>query len=190
MQQSAKIIIYGDFNFRNLKWKKCGANLISHLESGSLKNVQLQIEETLDFMSSYYLEQKVSTPSRGKNFLDLMFTNCCSFQKTIEVDTSISDHRIIDWALDIDCNLSKPCQDVAPVAEDSFDVFDFRSNTVNWGKVCSELIASEISFNPELSLDCNLELFFSSCKNALKKCQLPTKSQKKESVSLLIVRHT
>ena len=41
---------------------------------------------------------------------------------------------VIYWALDIDCNLSKPCQNVAPVAEDSFDVFDFRSNTVNGEK--------------------------------------------------------
>ena len=176
-----EIVIYGDFNFRNLKWKMGDTNLISNLVPGSLKNVQFQIEETLEFMSSFYLEQKVSSPSRGINFLDLMFTNSYSLKEiaVVDVDTSISDHRLIEWAVNVGHSLNKPCQNLAPIIEGSFDAFDFRRNNINWEKVRSELTASLVVFNPELSLDCNLDMFYVSCKNAMMKAGCPLKVRKK-----------
>ena len=176
-----EIVIYGDFNFRNLKWKMGDTNLISNLVPGSLKNVQFQIEETLEFMSSFYLEQKVSSPSRGINFLDLMFTNSYSLKEiaVVDVDTSISDHRLIEWAVNVGHSLNKPCQNLAPIIEGSFDAFDFRRNNINWEKVRSELTASLVVFNPELSLDRNLDMFYVSCKNAMMKAGCPLKVRKK-----------
>ena len=186
-----EIIVYGDFNFRFLKWKKCNPtasvsnnsqNLTSCLERGSLKNVEFQIEETLEFMASFYLEQKVSLPSRGMNYLDIMFTNSDSFKvnDVRDVHSSISDHRIIEWSVDIDLSsTSRRTQSVSLIDKNGFDAFDFRSLKTDWEKVCSELTVSMIKYNHDETIDCNLIKFYDICRKAMMKAGCPQKSQKK-----------
>src|SRR5277367_3175696 len=70
------IIICGDFNFPNAE-----KNIFD-------KNVE-------NIMFAYGLKQIVDEPTRGDNFLDLIFTNFPDYFTKTETFTSDSDHKLV-----------------------------------------------------------------------------------------------
>lgn len=83
-----KIIIAGDFNLPDIKWQT--EEPITNLDNINHACVSYLLHDL-------GLTQAVDKPTRGNNYLDLVFTNMRV--KTVHVDPGISDHDIIDVQL-------------------------------------------------------------------------------------------
>ena len=81
------VILGGDFNLPNIDWNTKTVN------PGG-KNKQF-CDSVLDLMDDYSLEQVVQEPTRGKNILDLCFTNQPSLVNKVNIVSGISDHDIV-----------------------------------------------------------------------------------------------
>ena len=94
------IMLMGDFNFpkRIVKWKESRLGLVADFNEG--QDVQKKaFEQLLTLTEEHQMEQIVNQPTRGKNILDLVFTN----QPHLfgECSTSIikpySDHDLVNF---------------------------------------------------------------------------------------------
>lgn len=83
------IILTGDFNFPIIDWE-------TEVVQGGSTDAQLQAAALLDLAENYCMNQYIRVPTRGKNILDLFFTNNEELVHEYTVDpTTMSDHNII-----------------------------------------------------------------------------------------------
>ena len=96
------ISLMGDFNFpKNIvEWKDSQHGLIADYSPG-ISIQKRAFEHLLELTEEYQLEQVVNQPTRGKNILDLIFTNrpdqfsnCSS-----AVLKPLSDHRLVNFVV-------------------------------------------------------------------------------------------
>jgi len=82
--RDSQIYLMGDFNDRSTSWG------IDHFNS------ELKFK-LVNFSEEFKLTQLISTPTRGKYILDLLFTNCPNSLKTVAVKPSFDnlDHDMI-----------------------------------------------------------------------------------------------
>ena len=84
----------GDFNFPNIDWSSLLVN-----PCGSADSTQSSLLQ-LNFMSKHFLNQYVSSPTRGNNILDLFLTNNEYLVTNISSNiTDLSDHNMVDVML-------------------------------------------------------------------------------------------
>ena len=94
------IMLMGDFNFpKNIvEWKESGNGLVADFKQGQEAQKQA-FDQLLALTEEHQLEQLVNQPTRGKNVLDLIFTN----QRHLfgECSTNIikpqSDHNMVNF---------------------------------------------------------------------------------------------
>ena len=88
-QPSPTILLTGDFNLPIINWQ---ANTVT----GGCIDTQSQASKLLDLASEHCLTQCIDVSTRGKNTLDLIFTNNEELIHSIKVtDTALSDHKLI-----------------------------------------------------------------------------------------------
>ena len=102
------VIHIGDFNFKCIAWpsKKIYSKEVDKANKATEK---VQAEMLLKFAEANFLENCVTTPTRGDNTLDLCFTNnhsLINFYRTI-VNKSFSDHNTLEFDLNFSYNTEK-----------------------------------------------------------------------------------
>jgi len=129
----ASIVLCSDFNLPFINWS-------------SLQNVSDPVSSSfVDCMQENALVQYVAEPTRGKNILDLVFTNDPFLLREVSVSVplSTSDHNRVDFKLNF-CNTvflknnDKIFTDYSAVDWDRFNEF-FRN--INWSNVYSDIDA-------------------------------------------------
>ena len=98
----------GDYNLKCISWpsKKIYSKEIAK-EKKSTEKVQAEL--LLKYAERNFLENCVTTPTRGENTLDLCFTNnhnLINFYETI-VNKKFSDHNTLEMDLNLSYNLEK-----------------------------------------------------------------------------------
>ncbi|CAC5424176.1 unnamed protein product [Mytilus coruscus] len=88
-QNLPNIVLTRDFNVPDIQWT--GAYSIR-----SPQQYNLAVNETiLNITNEHNLEQQNSTPTRGINILDLVFTTNKNLKENITVESGISDHEAV-----------------------------------------------------------------------------------------------
>ena len=104
--QVRNILYFGDFNFPNISWPS-GSIYGSGQENRENKSEEnKQADLLLEFAEENFLDQIVGTPTRGKNILDLVFTNnpqLINFYNII-LNSKLSDHNTVETNLNFSSN--------------------------------------------------------------------------------------
>lgn len=170
LTSSTETLIFGDFNFSHLKWSRTESSDIleevvipsRQLNVSASSALQEQANRLLDFADNNYLMQTVSECTRGKNFLDLVFTNGDCFGSPNVFDNVISDHKSVIWPVFLNMPIIN--------SDDNFNDTDlnlshynlFSTNT-DWDKICDSLSTSLSTNTENLSVEEKLQLFYDSC---------------------------
>ena len=91
-----KIILVGDFNFKDIDWK-----------NKLFLNHSINYELFYEILSDNFLNQMVLQPTRGDNILDLItnsdliLTNHSDMVSDVEVGEPISDHNIVTFKTNV-----------------------------------------------------------------------------------------
>ena len=78
--KSKEMICFGDFNFNFIKWPDRKIYEPSQENRTKQSSLKRQAQLLLDFADANFMEQIVTTPTWGRNILDLCFTNSQSDQ--------------------------------------------------------------------------------------------------------------
>ena len=94
------IILSGDFNFPFVKWSRLENNSCTWeyvAKSNATIDEKKQFEKLMDICHKQCMVQVIEESTRGKNTLDLIFTNEPNIISEIDVNkTWMSDHRQIE----------------------------------------------------------------------------------------------
>ena len=139
------VIIMGDFNFRDIDWKRLYAN--------SSKG-----QDFLDVINDSFLTQHVYDGTRGGNVLDLIFSSDTGLVEDIEICCPISnsDHNSL---------LFKICVDVG---DDSTSRVVYNYHKADLGKINSDL--NDISWGDRF-INKNVEAMWNELIGELMKCR-------------------
>ena len=94
------VILSGDFNFPFVKWKRlqnsgCTWEYIPN--TNATTDEKLQFEKLIKICNNQCMIQVIEEPTRGKNTLDLMFTNELNLVTAVDVNkTGTSDHSRVE----------------------------------------------------------------------------------------------
>ena len=119
--------LMGDFNVPETEWDPPMANPRT-----------ANSDALMGFAEDALLSQLIDVPSRGDNYLDLMFSNVDSLVSRVSArDTRMSDHRLIEFGLTRDpCSVAR--ETVPPrFAADEFRSLDIRKANIE--EICEEL---------------------------------------------------
>jgi hypothetical protein len=143
------VVIMGDFNFPELKW-----NNISNLPDE---------HPFMTCLHDNFLEQLVSEPTRGSNFLDLILCSDLNFVKNVRVGEPFvtSDHQVIRFDLmvakeEVRANtesLNYFKADYEQIKQYFFGLNDFKIEDSNvedlWSSTKSKLVEVRDKFVPK-----------------------------------------
>lgn len=130
--ETNNIILTGDYNFPSIEWSQDDEmNMII-----TSKSIPKQATALLNILNEFSLVQCISKPTRGRNILDLVFTNNQQLINEVKItDTIHSDHRMIQC---ISTRLTKS-QEKSCNHYEKFDTLNFNSQKIEWAKIESEL---------------------------------------------------
>lgn len=176
------IIILGDYNFPHLKWNTYDDKIIPTIISGSSVDNQLQASKLIDFTDSLFCEQLITSPTRGKNTLDLIFSNNEDLISDITIsETEISDHNLITTELNITNNdEDDPHCEIDVESCSKLEKFAFWSKKCNWENVTKSLSTIEWKLHLTESSDINSDLDF-LYENCHKSCEGNIPEKKKHN---------
>ena len=138
------VCLMGDFNVPEVSWDPPVANP----RTGTSDALMSFTEDSL-------LSQYIDSPSRGKSYLDLVFSNSERLVSwTTTRDTKLSDHRLVEFGLNRDpCSVSKETVP-SSFAADEFRSLDIRRanikaigeylDMVNWKDVLGKCTTDEL----------------------------------------------
>ena len=134
------VIINGDFNLPNANWDEpsiYGGTLADRLQANALFNL---VDELI-------LKQIVNSATRGRNILDLFFTNNEEIISNLRVeDTVMSDHRL----LMIETTLENwPIKPTHSKDYSSFSTLNFFSENTNWASINNAI--ADVNWDQEFS---------------------------------------
>ena len=136
------IILSGDLNFPFVKWTRLQDNSCSweyKPHTNATTDEKQQFESLYEICSNYFMLQMIEEPTRGKNTLDLMFTNEVNIVTAVEVtESSYSDHNIIEMSTNYSLTEKEKCN-IEKSEDTGFRSLNFRTKTVKWTNI-SELI--------------------------------------------------
>lgn len=127
------IILTGDVNFPLINWD-------SETVYGGTADMRAQAEEFLELAKELCLIQRINTPTRDENILDIVMINNDDFIHNYTVDkTILSDHNIIT----IETNLTSTKQTDIRVSKLSekldFNKLNYFSESVHWENLKQDL---------------------------------------------------
>ena len=104
--QVRNVLYFGDFNFPNISWPSGEIYSSKQSEREKKSDENKQAELLLEFATANFLEQIIDTPTRGKNILDLVFSNnpqLINFYNII-INKKLSDHNTVEANLNFSYN--------------------------------------------------------------------------------------
>ena len=104
--KTKEMLCLGDFNFNFIKWPSRKIYQYGDGDRNKQSSEKRQAKLLLEFADTNFMEQIVSTPTRGRNILDLCFTNSHSLisHYTTIVNKHFSDHFILCFNMNITYN--------------------------------------------------------------------------------------
>ena len=178
-QCAQSYLLVGDFNFPFLKVGRDSTTLKANIGNKS-SSEKKQAQSLLDFTNEFFMEQYVRKPTRGRNVLDLVFTNdhFLIHNYSIIVNSSLSDHNTICINLSIkETSTPEPQQQknyyFSKIAESNLKEADEEDwyrlnlllNQINWDSILEELSPEE-SLNKFVSvLEENVDIVFKKQKH-------------------------
>ena len=173
-QNANTYLLVGDFNFPFLKAGKDSTTLNENIGDKS-SSEKKQAKFLLDFADEFFMEQYIKKPTRGRNILDLVFTNdhFLIHNYNIIVNSMLSDHFTICINLSLKESTNPQSQQqknyhFSKIAESNLKEADeedwFRLNLmfnqINWESILEELSPDE-ALNKFISvLEENVEIVF------------------------------
>ena len=153
------IVVTGDFNLPHIDWDledcKSKYSVKENPQYGTAANQAL-----LDLAHRNSLSQCVKEPTRGKNILDLVFTNNPDLIKNSEVIAGMSDHDIVIT----DLNLK-----IQPIKKKQRKVFFYKKANVEALKKVIQQSLNDLTSNAEsdLSVEDEWSAFKATVTNAM-----------------------
>lgn len=136
-----KFLLLGDMNFPTIDWSDPKNPKLPY--SSNESDQKVQIDALLELTDELLLDQLISEPTRGKNTLDLTFTNITSdlFDCKITKCEAMSDHNIIDMLIPDICSEStrNEIQDNSQPGNSETELSDLNFYKSDWLKIRSEI---------------------------------------------------
>ena len=194
-QPDPTIILSGDFNFPFVEWERLEDNSCRWIYkpyANALTDEKKQFENLMDLCSTKCMLQTIEEPTRGKNTLELFFTNEASLITSIGVyKSALSDHDLVE----ISTNYTVDKQTEMGNTDESEDCdlrnLNFYAKHVNWNSINDDikLVQWETIYKEkdtlEISKDLEEKILNICMKNFPKKTQMrknpksPPKERKK-----------
>ena len=173
------ILKFGDFNFPFLKWPS--RKIYSTNERAVKSDEKLQAEKFNEFCDETFLENYVTTPTRGRNILDLILSNnhmLINFYKMI-INKTLSDHNLIYISLNFSFNEETRSEKVMnPYSTKVFQYETKKATIQQWGRfdhVLRNIDEEELLKN--IAPEEQLKRIYQTIEEALEQCL-----EKKESL--------
>ena len=150
----------GDYNFPCISWP---SGKIYSQERQTKSQEKKQAELLLEFADNNFLENKIETPTRGKNILDLAFVNnhaMINFYETI-VNSSLTDHFTIQFSMNFSFKEEKEEKATNPYSTKVYEYNLRDADDEDWEKfeaILDALNYEEKSVN--LSVEKKLEMLY------------------------------
>jgi hypothetical protein len=128
---SPNIILCGDFNFPFLRFSKIGKNTRVRWDPIWISGAeQRQADALITLTSKYLLMQEITGNTRGKNCLDLLFTNNLDMITDLQITpTDYSDHNLIDVKTSLQTTWKKMYKEKE---YSKMNIFDLYSEQTDW----------------------------------------------------------
>ena len=181
-QPDPTIILSGDFNFPFVEWERLEDNSCRWIYkpyANALTDEKKQFENLMDLCSTKCMLQTIEEPTRGKNTLELFFTNEASLITSIGVyKSALSDHDLVE----ISTNYTVDKQTEMGNTDESEDCdlrnLNFYAKHVNWNSINDDikLVQWETIYKEkdtlEISKDLEEKILNICMKNFPKKTQI------------------
>ena len=117
------VLVMGDFNLPCISWP---SGKIYDKQVASKSKEKQQAEILVNFVETNFMENYINTATRGKNTLDLVFTNNHKLVNgyTTTVNNKLSDHHLLTVALNFSYN--KEIKDAKVTNPYSTKVFEYK----------------------------------------------------------------
>ena len=133
--QNYDIIVAGDFNFPGIDW----TDPLCRKVSTSTVDERIQAIKLLSLTDDFFLKQLITEPTRGKNILDLVFSNITDdlFDCNISKYKTLSDHNLIELKLNAGYNnapnqeIPRPQQENENQEQTGYTQFNFHKADYN-----------------------------------------------------------
>ena len=155
------VILSGDFNFPFVGWQEYGKGYGCRPSFKPDINATLdeksQFERLMKICNEHNMSQVNQFPTRGKNVLDLLFTNDGNIFIDIEVNKSgCSDHSVLEAStnIEIEENISKEAEET--IEDCSLKDVNFHQDKIDWETINRKIkeIPWKCNFNNKGVLEC------------------------------------
>ena len=131
------IIMSGDFNFPFVEWlenrKVCGCRPSYKPDINATLDEKSQFERLMKICSEHNMLQVNNLPTRGKNVLDLLFTNDGNIFIDIDVNKSgCSDHSVLEASTNIEIEQEISQQAKEYLEDCNLRNLNFYHDSINW----------------------------------------------------------
>lgn len=168
------ILMFGDFNFPRIDWNT------ETSQSGGTRIEQDQSKCLLKLTNMFFLQQIIQQPTRGKNILDLVFTNDLNLIHHYHVTPTIfSDHNIININLGLKCLKSPDLMNSIPTPA------MYNYNKADWMAINNKILSmnwDELFRGKQINEKCEILL---DAINNLSNTHIPTKRPSTKSKSTI-----
>lgn len=161
------IILNGDYNFPIITWRP-----LSVYEGSPAERTQSEV--LLQLMEEFMLIQRITSPTRGSNILDLFMTNNDELVSALNTeDTIISDHRlvVVETILDRKSELLDRKDH-----RDLFTQLNFFSEDTKWEAINDDLLV--IQWDTAMDNKNSQQMFHWIHSDLLRTCQKHTPKRK------------
>ena len=155
------VILSGDFNFPFVEWLESGQGYRCRPTFKPDINATLdeknQFERLMKICKEHNMSQVNQIPTRGKNVLDLLFTNDGNIFIDIEVNKSgCSDHSVLEASTNIDFEEKINKEDEVNSEECKLRDLNFHHDKINWNALNRKItgIPWKYKFNNKGVLEC------------------------------------
>ena len=182
------ILAIGDFNFPFIKWPS--KTIYSREEEpGQMPSEKKQAKMLLNWSEQNFMEQIINTPTRGKNILDLIFSNSNSLINgySTVVNKKFSDHNILKVRLNYPYKCDKKSERINPYPNKIYE-YDLMNATnedwIRYDKILSKMAEDFDDKSKNENTTKKLERFYDLVENTVvtlfdKKEAFKTEDEKK-----------
>ena len=168
-------MVFGDFNFPFFKWGTYvhddgSLSIIPTVKSGSSSSCQEQGSMLIELMDANYFSQRIADCTRkGKNTLELIYTNSDMVNDPVVIPNTISDHESIEYTLNI-CRPKAFCKKKFSChSTENVTLNDFRlgSKDTDWNVINSSLKMHLEKVGQDLTVSELIDYFYECCLQAV-----------------------
>ena len=175
MNPNRIMILIGDMNFPQIKWKKNDTEVIPTINSGYTLDKQNQAIKLLDIANEHFLQQMIDTPTRGKNIIDLIYVSNPELIDEISVEEttkSLTDHNVIYFDYKSNKEKVKVYTDsIHPTDINSLEKYSYWSEKSDWNSMNNYLnnVDWDTKINSVTSVEEDIKQIYKCCDDASNK---------------------